>query len=173
MPIPREKLELAIRLTLIWAMAEHALDHCVAVIYYSKGGDRLAREMPLNARAKIKFFRKACNELEFAADVRDHANALADLALKALVDRNWCIHGAAVEVTPEGYPDDIVLRQIARPLMERYETRTVTLTEIARVQQDCTKVMLGFAVFVCEPLGFSTTDAAQRMLDELGIEFTL
>ncbi len=57
--INRSDFEKAIgQFSISWALAEHAIDRCIGVIFYTKGGYQLDSELPLNARSKIKFFRK-------------------------------------------------------------------------------------------------------------------
>ena len=172
--INRSEFEKAIgQLSIAWALAEHALDRCIGVIFYAKGGDQIKEELPLNARAKIKFFRKACNRLDFCKDDIEHANEMADYAYKALDDRNWCIHGAALATAPEFFSPEIEIVRYTRPQMDELESRVVTIGEIESIRMDCLRLLFAFGFFLYKPLDTLTKEHVQKVFDDAGIEFTL
>lgn len=172
--INRADFEKAIgQLSIAWALAEHAIDRCIGVIFYTKGGDQIERELPLNARSKIKFFRKACNRLEFCKDDVDHANEMADYAYKALDNRNWCIHGAALTTAPEFFRPEIEIIRYSRPHMGEIETRTVTIKEIEEIRMDCLRLLFAFGFFLYKPLNTLSKEQVQKVLSDAGIEYPL
>jgi hypothetical protein len=172
--ITRSDFEKAIgQLSISWALAEHALDRCIGVIFYAKGGDQIEKELPLNARSKIKFFRKACNTLEFCKDDVEHANEMANHAYKTLDDRNWCIHGAALTTAPEFFSAEIEMIRFSRPHMGELETRTVTIKEIEAIRMDCLRLLFAFGFFLYKPLNALSKEHVQNVLDDAGIEFPL
>ena len=177
--IQRPQFEQAIgQLSIAWAIAEHGLDQCIGVLYYAKGGDQLGLAIPMNARKKIKFFRRVCTELNLAHDGdpddgETHASIIANLAIKALDDRNWCIHGVAFGAIPDTFDNDIVFTRLQRPALTQFERKKVTLQDIEATRLECVKLAVAFGFFLYTPLNFLTKEHVQNTFDSLGIEFAL
>lgn len=87
------------QLTLLFSMAEFALDECVIEIYksHSDAAKRFDKEFPRSLSRKIKFLRRCFNQIEaLSADKADKEDSL--MILQQMVDladhRNFLVHGA-------------------------------------------------------------------------------
>ncbi|GAA2858674.1 hypothetical protein GGQ99_002450 [Aminobacter niigataensis] len=170
--VEREKFELAIgKLTVAWAVAEHGLDQCISVIYHLKGGHSISKSLPLNARDKIKFFRKSVRSLPELSKASHHADYMADMAFRILDDRNWCVHGVALQVGATLIPHPIELTRLQRPHMISLERKDVTLDSINKVMLDCMPLLLGFAFFLHDPLDIIPTEHVQQTLGRFRVDW--
>ncbi|MDH4987600.1 hypothetical protein QEZ47_19170 [Aminobacter anthyllidis] len=170
--VEREKFELAVgKLTVAWAVAEHGLDQCISVIYHLKGGQAISKTLPLNARDKIKFFRKSVRSLPELHKAAEHADHMANMAVRILDDRNWCIHGVALQVGATMIPHPIELTRLQRPYMTSLEKKEVTLDSINKVMLDCMPLLLGFAFFLHDPLEVIPKEHVQQTLVRFGVSW--
>lgn len=157
------------RLAISWAQIEHGLDACISVIFHKHGGNSVSSELPLNAKAKTRYFRKSVEMLPNLAHASKEANDLAKIALYVLHERNWCIHGAALTLADDG--ERVRLSRLARPTLERYENRHVTVAHINKVQRElCGPLSLGLAMFLYEPLGDMSKESIEKIFRRFGIE---
>ncbi|MER9705678.1 hypothetical protein NKJ10_15755 [Mesorhizobium sp. M0204] len=164
-PIQREDFERAIgKLAINWAAAEHALDHCLSILFYEKGASSLAALLPLNARAKIKFFHKAVKATPELASAIARAGELANAALRIVDDRNWCIHGTASMIGGTLYDQPLNLSRFERPAMEFLESREITMDTIRETTGKCGHLALAMMVFTIRHLGILSEEEIEDTL---------
>ncbi|MBZ9703072.1 MULTISPECIES: hypothetical protein [unclassified Mesorhizobium] len=164
-PIQREDFERAIgKLAINWAAAEHAFDHCLSILFYEKGASSLTTVLPLNARAKVKFFQKAVKAIPELADAFPRAEELANAAFKILDDRNWCIHGTTSMIGGTLFDQPFNLSRFERPGMEFIENKTVTMDFVGKTSEACAKLTLALAVFAFRKFGIFSKDEVEDAL---------
>ena len=170
-PIERSEFEKAIgQLAIAWAVAEYGLDKCISAIFHLKGGDEIVSELPLNARAKIKFFRRAANTIGSLGTHTEWANEIVDLAYTTLDDRNWYIHGMALDVVPPFFEEPVTLTRFDRSNLIEAEFKPVTLAGILDAKLRCQRLSVSFGLFLCKPLDVLPEDHVKKVCDDLGIE---
>ncbi|MER8389434.1 hypothetical protein NKH14_28775 [Mesorhizobium sp. M1380] len=135
------------RLAINWAAAEHAFDHCLSILFYEKGTNSLAATLPLNARAKVKFFQKAIKATPELAEAVPRAEELANAAFRILDDRNWCIHGTASMIGGTLFDQPFNFSRFERPSMQSIQDKEVTMDFIQATSESCAKLTLALAVF--------------------------
>jgi hypothetical protein len=158
------------RLSLRWAIAEHALDRSIAILHHIWRAGDTEKTLPLNARAKIKHFRKVSLAVPEFANVSQLIEEIATEAFRLLDERNWCIHGTALafEMEAVGYP--IELKRLSRPHLNAEETRQFTIEQINQIADDCASLAVMLALFQCEPLGFISKDHIKDVFRRFGVE---
>ncbi|RWC28946.1 hypothetical protein [Mesorhizobium sp.] len=172
-PIQREDFERAIgKLAISWAAAEHAFDHCLSILFYEKGASSLAAVLPLNARAKIKFFQKAVKATPELAGAFPRAEELANAAFRILDDRNWCIHGTASMIGGTLFDQPFNLSRFERPSMEAIEHKEVTMDFIQETSESCAKLSLALAVFMFRKFGLFSEEAVEDALRGVREDFS-
>ncbi|ESZ38167.1 hypothetical protein [Mesorhizobium sp. L2C066B000] len=164
-PIQREDFERAIgKLAVNWAAAEHGFDHCISILFYEKGASSLVTTLPLNARAKIRFFQKAIKAIPELAGAVPRAEELANAAFRILDDRNWCIHGTASMIGGTLFEQPFNLSRFERPAMESIEHKEVTMGFIHVTSESCAKLTLALAVFMFRKFGLFTENEVEDAL---------
>lgn len=172
--IQRSEFENAIgKLSIAWAIAEYGLDQCIADIFYNKGGSTLIAELPLNARAKIKYFRRAFAELDNLKHFSEHAEKIANTAYKILDERNWCIHGFAADAVAEQFSAIINFRRFVRPSMKHHEDHQVTLDDIKNTHDECTELVVVFGLMLYKPLDIVTKEFTEQILGRFNMEIPI
>lgn len=170
-PIERSEFEKAIgQLAIAWAVAEYGLDKCISAIFHLKGGNEIVSELPMNARAKIKFFRRASNNIDALGSHTEWANEIVDLAYRTLDDRNWCIHGMALDAVPPFFEEPVTLTRFDRSNLIEAEFKPVTLADIGDARFRCQCLSVYFGLFLCKPLNVLSEDHVKKVCDDLGIE---
>ncbi|MER8672969.1 MULTISPECIES: hypothetical protein [unclassified Mesorhizobium] len=159
------------KLAMTWALAELGLDKCVSSLFTTHGGSTLRPKIPLNAGDKIRFFRQAVQKASHLTHAGEYAAEIADEMHIVLADRNWCIHGTALQMMePEFGAATIVLTRQERPNLKGVEKKEVSLKDIERASFRCIRLSVAFGLFLWKPLGVLPKDTIHNAFRRLGIE---
>jgi len=85
-------------MVIMWALAEHALDQCIAVVFHACGGKHIDDRIPVSLKRKVKFLRRAFNQLPLLVPRREGALKLLARVTEIAPRRNELVHGALTNV---------------------------------------------------------------------------
>lgn len=162
-------------LSISWALAEHALDICIAELFYLHGGDKLTSALPMNANAKIRFFRRAVKHApDNISKWSKWSDEIADKAYLILEERNWCIHGVALRyfsLSPSLEEDSrIELTRLPRVDLGEPETKEVSIRQINYTANRCLEIAVALANFLHRPLAIVSDDSVKNAFRRIGKE---
>ena len=139
-------------------------------MFQNMGGDQLIRDLPMNAKGKIKFFRKCCANLEPVTEFSGYGISLSEKALSTLDERNWCVHGVALFSVSKTIAENIPLIRHVKPELASTEAKIVTLDDIRGTRFDCLDLLCSFSLFLYQPLGVLSKEHVDNVFRELGFE---
>src|SRR5947207_3193450 len=85
------------QITYNWPFAEICMDNCISVIWRKvAGGNKLAKEVPISLSNKLKFLRKALNQLPELAPFKAQGKKLVGEIKTGSEPRHDRIHGAVI-----------------------------------------------------------------------------
>jgi hypothetical protein len=96
-----------------WAALEFCIDEANNVAWHDSGRT-LAREVPVNFKWKVKFFRKAHKELPLLRPLRERGEAIIVRLERLLDDRHNLVHGFLLQ-EGSGFRSWLIQRNVFTP----------------------------------------------------------
>jgi hypothetical protein len=117
--------------TISWAFLEMGLDLGNELIMAHAGGDAIQAALPVSLNPKIKFIRKAFQNLPKLEPFRKEALSIVDGVSNLKEQRHDMVHGFTSEYLPRAAREISRIRYLGNTLS--FETRTYSITEVMQL----------------------------------------